>query len=160
MVQAHAVFRAAAAAAGVAAGVELLIVRAFVVPAGEAAEVFKHFGIEDGRADLIGAHGPLAEVDAAAAVAAEREILVGGLDQLAAGWAFEGFDFGGLGHQRFHGRSLRTILPYFRSVVEIYPAWCWMRRFSGGNPDISVRFPGLAKVTGYLPQGVGCLYPV
>jgi hypothetical protein len=45
-------------------------------------EVFEQIGVEDGRADLVDAHGPFAEVDAAAAVAAEGEVFVGGLDQL------------------------------------------------------------------------------
>ena len=40
------------------------------------AEVFQHFGVEHGRADLVDAHGPLAQVNLAAAVAAERKVLV------------------------------------------------------------------------------------
>jgi hypothetical protein len=42
----------------------------------ETAEVFKDFRVEDGGADFVDAHGPLAEVDLAAAVTAEREVLV------------------------------------------------------------------------------------
>src|SRR5579859_2187409 len=66
-----------------------------------ALEVFQQIGIEDGRTDLVNAHGPFAEVDAAAAIAAEREVLVSGLHQLLAGRAVERFDlwrFGSFGH--------------------------------------------------------------
>jgi hypothetical protein len=42
----------------------------------ETAQVFEDLGVEDGRADLVDAGGPLAEVDFAAAVRAEREVLV------------------------------------------------------------------------------------
>src|SRR5580698_4360971 len=56
-----------------------------------AAEVFEDFRIEDGRADLVDAGGPFAQVDFAAAVAAEREVLVFGADQHGAGGAAEQF---------------------------------------------------------------------
>ena len=36
--------------------------------AAQAAKVFQDFGVEDGRADLVDAHGPLAEIDFAAAI--------------------------------------------------------------------------------------------
>ncbi len=42
-----------------------------------AAQVFQHFGVEYRRADLVNAHRPLAQVDLAATVAAEREVFVG-----------------------------------------------------------------------------------
>ena len=45
-------------------------------PPAEPAQVLQHFRIEDRRADLVDAHGPLAQVDLAAAVAAEREVFV------------------------------------------------------------------------------------
>jgi hypothetical protein len=44
--------------------------------AAEAAEVFEDFGVEDGGADFVDAGGPFAEVDLAAAVAAEGEVFV------------------------------------------------------------------------------------
>jgi hypothetical protein len=49
------------------------------VPAGSApkpVEVFEHIGVQHRRADLVDARGPLAQVDFAAAIAAEREVLV------------------------------------------------------------------------------------
>ena len=49
-----------------------------VAASAEPAEVFEDFGVEDRRADLVDAHGPLAEIDLAAAVAAERKVLVFG----------------------------------------------------------------------------------
>ncbi len=55
----------------------------------ETAEVFEDFGIEDGRADFVDAHGPFAEIDFAAAVAAEGEVFVGGADDHSAGGAME-----------------------------------------------------------------------
>ena len=57
--------------------------------AAEAAEVFEDFGVEDGGTDFVDAHGPLAEVDLAAAVRAEGEIFVVDADQHAAGGAAE-----------------------------------------------------------------------
>ena len=38
----------------------------------EAAEIFEDFRVEDGRTDFVDAHGPFAEIDFAAAVAAKR----------------------------------------------------------------------------------------
>ena len=61
------------------------------VARGGSAQVFKHLGVKDGRGDFIDAHGPLAEVDAAAAVRAEGEVFTGGGDQLATGGAVDGF---------------------------------------------------------------------
>jgi hypothetical protein len=52
-------------------------------------EVFEDVGVDDGRGDLVGSAGPLAEVDLAAAVAAEGEIFVGGGDDGLAGGAAE-----------------------------------------------------------------------
>jgi hypothetical protein len=52
--------------------------------AAEVAEVLEDFRVEDGRADLVDARGPLAEVDLAATVAAEGEIFVADADQHAA----------------------------------------------------------------------------
>ena len=75
-------------------------VAAFAVSAAEGAQVFEHVGIEDGRADLVDAGGPLAEVDLAAAVTAEREVLAIERDEFRAGGAaeeFRGFFLGSLG---------------------------------------------------------------
>jgi hypothetical protein len=72
-----------------------------IVPGTFAAfQVFEEIRVENGRADLIDAHGPFAEVDAAAAVGAEGKIFVRDFDQLFAAWAMKRFDFlcGGLWH--------------------------------------------------------------
>ena len=66
-------------------------VAAVAVPAAECAQIFEYFGVEDGRADLVDAGGPLAEVDLAAAVRAEGEVLAVEQDQLGAGGAAEDF---------------------------------------------------------------------
>jgi hypothetical protein len=58
---------------------------------------FQNFGIEDGGAYLVDTHGPFAQIDAAAAVAAEGEVFVGGFDQLFAAGAVERFDLRGFG---------------------------------------------------------------
>ena len=55
------------------------------------AQIFKDLGIEYGRADLVSAHRPLAEVDLAAAIGTEREVLVLGPDQHSARRAAENF---------------------------------------------------------------------
>jgi len=54
-------------------------------------EVFQQIGVEDGRRDLVVARSPLAEVDGAATVGAERD--VGGVewDFFAADGAFQNF---------------------------------------------------------------------
>lgn|GEM_PF-4751098 len=57
----------------------------------ETAEVFEDFRVEDGRTNFVDAHGPLAEIDFAAAVAAEGEVFVAGADDHCAGWAVEEF---------------------------------------------------------------------
>ena len=65
-------------------------------------QVFEDVGIEDRGADFIDAHGPFAEVDAAAAVTAEGEVFVGSEDQFLAGGAVKRLDlrgFGGFGHR-------------------------------------------------------------
>jgi hypothetical protein len=65
-----------------------------------AGELFQEVGVLDGRGDFVVAGGPLAEVDAAAAVGAEGEVLVPGKDDCAAGRAAESLDLrgGGLRH--------------------------------------------------------------
>jgi hypothetical protein len=68
---------------------ELVFIRVSIAAAAEAAEIFEDFGVEDGRADLVDTHGPLAEVDFAAAVAAEGEVFVVEADEHAAGGAME-----------------------------------------------------------------------
>ena len=55
--------------------------------AAEASEVFEDFGVEDGGADFVDTHGPLAEVDLAAAVRAEGEVLVFDSNEHTAGGA-------------------------------------------------------------------------
>jgi hypothetical protein len=84
-------------------------IRSVISAALVAFEVFEEIGIEDWRADLVRAHCPFAEVDAAATVAAEGEIFVRGLDQLFAGRAMKRFDFGGFGHLV---RSARLLLLF------------------------------------------------
>ena len=67
----------------------------------EAAEVFEDFRVEDGGADFVDSGGPLAEVDFAAAVAAEGEVLVVEADEHATGGAAEKFcGFFLCGHRR------------------------------------------------------------
>jgi len=64
----------------------------------QSAQVFEDFRVEDGGADFEHAGGPFAEIDLAAAVTAEGEVLVVEADQLAAGGAAEelgGFFLGG-----------------------------------------------------------------
>ncbi len=65
-----------------------------------AGELFEEIGILDGRGDFVVAAGPFAEVDAAAAVGAEREVFAGGEDDVAAGGAAEGLDSGRCGFVR------------------------------------------------------------
>ena len=60
-------------------------------------EVFEEVGVEDGGGDFVVPGGPLAEVEDAAAVGAEGEVLVGGEDEFATGGAEEGFGLG-VGH--------------------------------------------------------------
>jgi hypothetical protein len=59
-----------------------------------AGELFEEIGVLDGRGDFVVAGGPLAEVDAAAAVGAEGEVFVLGKNDGAAGGAAEGLDLG------------------------------------------------------------------
>jgi hypothetical protein len=59
-------------------------------------EVFEEVGIEDGRADLVVAGGPLAEVNGAAAFGTERDFWGVKGDGLAADGAVEGFGHRGL----------------------------------------------------------------
>jgi hypothetical protein len=53
-------------------------------------EVFEEVRIKDRGGDLVVARGPLAEIDDAAAVRAEGEVRMGGLDESFAGGTFEG----------------------------------------------------------------------
>jgi hypothetical protein len=59
-------------------------------------EVLEEIGVEDGRAYLVVARGPLAEVDGAAAVGAEGDVGVGERDFFAADGALEDFSHGTL----------------------------------------------------------------
>ena len=56
-----------------------------------AGKLLEVVGILDGSGDFVVSAGPLAEVEDAAAVGAEGEILVGGDDYFATGGAEEGF---------------------------------------------------------------------
>ncbi len=93
MVQAQRVFRAEAVEAGVEAGVGLVVLGVGSVFIGifllAATQVFEDFGVEDRRADFIDAHGPFAEVNLAATIAAEGKILVCAADEHSAGGAME-----------------------------------------------------------------------
>jgi len=95
MLQAHKVFFLLGIPCLSAPG--LLVIDVPVVAAGpisvQAAEVFEDFRVEDGGADPVNAGGPLAEVDLAAAVGAEGEVLIGEANQHAAGGA--AVEFGG-----------------------------------------------------------------
>jgi hypothetical protein len=71
----------------------------FVVAAGVAVgfgagEFFEEVGVLDGGGDFVVSAGPLAEVEDAATVGAEGEVVVGGEDYFAAGWAEECFRHG------------------------------------------------------------------
>ena len=69
-----------------------------------AGEFFEEVGVLDGGGDFVVAAGPLAEVDAAAAVGAEREVFASCENDIAAGGAAECLDLRG-GILR-HGTSL------------------------------------------------------
>ena len=69
-----------------------------------AGEFFEKVGVLDWGGDFVVAGGPFAEVDAAAAVGAEREVFASGEDDIAAGGTAEGFDFR-VGSSR-HGNSI------------------------------------------------------
>ncbi len=85
-VQAQGVLRAVSGGGETVAGLFVIL---FPALATDLAKIFKDFGIQDGRADFVDAHGPLAKIDLAAAVAAEREVFVFGGDQHAAGGAMQ-----------------------------------------------------------------------
>jgi hypothetical protein len=58
---------------------------------GSGRKTLEDFGVEDGRADAIDTGGPLAEVDALAAVAAEGKVRRVFKDERVTGWAMEDF---------------------------------------------------------------------
>jgi len=90
---------------GALAGALVVIVAALALTAAECPEVFEDFGVEDGGADFVDARGPLAEIDLAAAVGAEWEILaIEGHEHGAGGAAeeFGGFFLGGHGTTSFY----------------------------------------------------------
>src|SRR5580658_9319902 len=72
---------------GVVDGEGSFAIGALVAAAGESAEVFEDFGIEDWRTDFVDAHGPLAQIDLAATVGAEGKVFVFEPDESAAGGA-------------------------------------------------------------------------
>jgi hypothetical protein len=82
------------------------------VAATECSQVFKQFWVEDGRADPVDPGSPLAEVDFAAAVTAEGEVLAIECDKHGAGGAAE--EFGGFFLGR-HGDivSARRLISIF-----------------------------------------------
>jgi hypothetical protein len=71
-------------------------------------EVFEQVGVEDGGADFVVARGPLAKVDEAAAVGAERDVLGVEWDGFAADGAVE--DFG-------HGRACFMLIAAETNVI-------------------------------------------
>jgi hypothetical protein len=75
-----------------------------------AGELFEEVGVLDGGGDLIVAGGPFAEVEDAAAVGAEGEVLVGGEDYFAAGGAEEGFGCGA--HSRVNSKAVKFCRQY------------------------------------------------
>src|ERR1035437_1905024 len=85
-----------------AAGRELgasVVMGISVAATAQASQVFEDFGVQDRRADLVDAHGPLAKVDLAAAVRAEREVLVfDSYEHTAGGAAEEFYEFFLWGH--------------------------------------------------------------
>jgi hypothetical protein len=75
-----------------------LIVGGFVAAAGTALgleltglELFEKIGVEDRRADLVVARGPLTEIDQTAAIRAERNVFAREIDGFFADGAEEGF---------------------------------------------------------------------
>jgi hypothetical protein len=98
MVHAQMVFRVVEAELA-ASGVGLVFIGVILHVA---TQVFEDFGVEDRRADFVDSHGPLAEVDLAAAVTTEGKVLVCAADQHSAGGAAE--KFGGFfsgGHRSY-----------------------------------------------------------
>jgi len=88
-----------APAAGVLVGVIVSVIIARGLGSGR--KTLEDFGVEDGRTDAIDAGGPLAEVDALAAVAAEGKVRRVFKDERVASWAMEDF------YASFrHGRGL------------------------------------------------------
>jgi hypothetical protein len=108
-----------------------------------------YFWIEDWRADLVDAHGPFAEIDAATAVAAEGEILTGGFDQLFAGGAVERFQLGG---GLFLGRHKSAITDLMVSRGE---PGCQSSCCSWANRDEKMTIPDTGGgVFIFLPAGL------
>ena len=60
-----------------------------------AGQLFEVVGVLNGGGDLVVSAGPFAQVEDAATVGAEGEVLVGGEDYFAAGGAEESFRHGG-----------------------------------------------------------------
>ena len=56
-------------------------------------EVFEYLGIENGRADAITSASPFAEIDQAATIAAEREVLIRAQHDRLARWTTQADDF-------------------------------------------------------------------
>jgi hypothetical protein len=76
-----------------------------------AAKIFKHFGVENGRAYFVDTHGPFAEVNFAAAIAAKWEVFVGELYKHSAGGAVK--QFGGF---FLCGHSVKTVRDYVSAL--------------------------------------------
>ena len=74
-----------------------------------AGQFFEEVGVLDGGGDFVVAGGPLAEIEDAAAVGAEGEVLVGGEDYFSAGGAEESF-WGGT-HDMVDSRRERLFAP-------------------------------------------------
>jgi hypothetical protein len=103
-----------------------------------AAEIFQNFRVEDRGADLVDAHGPLTQVNFAAAIAAEREIPVCKLHQHSAGWAF--MEFRGF-FLRSHGKQNRQEICY--RVVEPFRETASTGRTEGAGASTRLNSSGL-----------------
>ena len=81
-----------------------------------AGDFLEEVGVLDRGGDFVVAAGPLAEVDAAAAVGAEGEVFAAGEDDIAAGGAAKGFN---LGHDGIYFRSVRVVMLLVAIVRQI-----------------------------------------
>ena len=79
----------------------VFVVVIFVAVGFGAGQLFEEVGVLDGGGDFVVSAGPFAEVEDAAAVAAEGEVFAVDEDNIAAGRAEEGFR-----HCRFDCKSL------------------------------------------------------
>jgi hypothetical protein len=78
----------------VISGLRVLVVVVLAFVLAGASQLFEEVGVLDGSADFVVAAGPLAEIDAAAAVGAEGEVIAFGEYDVSAGGAAESFGHG------------------------------------------------------------------